>query len=363
MFESIQRSTAQQIVDAVRDVCGYHINFITPDGLIAASTDPERVGTYHEVGHRVAQSGEIIEVAEEDCFNGTKQGVNMPFIYHGSTIAVIGITGKPEDVRKYAYLAQQITRIVLREHKLDARNHDKQAEIGHVVQALTRGAPINQDFLDKFLAKHGLSEETEYRTVVIHLNSGYNPMNLYMIEREILETFELTGSDFHHFNFPTDYIQIIQESAYRKHTFAYRNLAERNGQILQIGIGSSAPLRQQSVSYQNALIAEKAASPVYVTPGVACYDDLDLEILLGSIPEQVSKKYIKKIVFSLNEKEKEILNTYFATSCSLKETAARLFIHKNTLQYQLDKVARDTGYDPRRFSDAVVLFAALKLQG
>ena len=42
---NIDNHTAQQIVDTVKDVCGSNINFIAPDGVIVASTDPARVGT------------------------------------------------------------------------------------------------------------------------------------------------------------------------------------------------------------------------------------------------------------------------------------------------------------------------------
>ena len=72
----ISKKTAQQIVDSVKDVCGHDVNFIRPDGSILASTNPERVGTYHEIGHRAAQEGQSIEVMENDSFYGTQQGVS-----------------------------------------------------------------------------------------------------------------------------------------------------------------------------------------------------------------------------------------------------------------------------------------------
>ena len=46
---------------------------------------------------------------------------------------------------------------------------------------------------------------------------------------------------------------------------------------------------------------------------------------------------------------------------SLKETADQMFLHKNTLQYQLDKIWKNTGYNPREFRDAAILYIALKL--
>lgn len=77
MAEQIEQRTAQQIVDTVKEVCGYNINFIRPDGIIMASTDPERVGTYHEIGQKAARTGEAIEVAEDEGFYGSRKGINM----------------------------------------------------------------------------------------------------------------------------------------------------------------------------------------------------------------------------------------------------------------------------------------------
>ena len=61
-MELISRAMAQQIVDTVKDVCSQNINFIDEKGIIVASTDRDRVGTYHEVGYRVVLEGNTIEV-------------------------------------------------------------------------------------------------------------------------------------------------------------------------------------------------------------------------------------------------------------------------------------------------------------
>ena len=44
----LSKRTAQKIVDTVKDVCGYDINFINPKGIIFASTDFSRIGDFHE---------------------------------------------------------------------------------------------------------------------------------------------------------------------------------------------------------------------------------------------------------------------------------------------------------------------------
>ena len=71
--------------------------------------------------------------------------------------------------------------------------------------------------------------------------------------------------------------------------------------------------------------------------------------------------FLEKTITRLSEKEKQLLKTYFTNNMSLKETAEELYLHKNTLQYQLDKIWKTTGYNPRNFKEASVLYIGLKL--
>ncbi|WP_420871911.1 helix-turn-helix domain-containing protein [Cohnella rhizosphaerae] len=41
--------------------------------------------------------------------------------------------------------------------------------------------------------------------------------------------------------------------------------------------------------------------------------------------------------------------------CNVSETAKRLFIHRNTLLYRLDKLKQEAGLDVRSFNDAILV--------
>lgn len=58
---------------------------------------------------------------------------------------------------------------------------------------------------------------------------------------------------------------------------------------------------------------------------------------------------------NLDHQEYQHLRTYFANNLSLKATVEALFLHKNTIQYQSNRIWKRTGYNPRTFQDAVVL--------
>ncbi|AEJ18418.1 CdaR family transcriptional regulator [Gracilinema caldarium] len=82
-----------------------NINIMNQDGIIIASRDPSRVGTYHDAAHRLILTQSLIEIIEEtiDLAPGVKPGVNLPIQQKGQFIGVVGVTGKPADVRSLAY--------------------------------------------------------------------------------------------------------------------------------------------------------------------------------------------------------------------------------------------------------------------
>lgn len=362
MFQKISQTTAQQIVDTVKDVCGYDINFINTEGKISASTNHSRIGTFHEVGYKAIQTSEIIEVSQDDSFFGTMRGVNLPFQFHGETIAAIGISGDPEAVRKYAFLAQRITYLILRERELDSRNRDEQAEINYLVHSLTHNGVLTQDMLPILTQKYHLSTDRLYRSIVIRLNAKYNPVNLSMIDQKIQQVFQMTGNPLYSFEYPIEYVQLISDDSYHKWDYLYKKLATDYTGLMTIGVGSPHPLPLQGRSYEEALLADRAVVQRPDSLGFLLYEDLDIEIITGSLPDSVIQHYLQKTIRTLNNKERHTLRVYFNNNSSIKETAKQLYIHPNTLQYQLRKIAAVSGYDPHIFRDAAVLYLALKIQ-
>ncbi|RAI86927.1 PucR-like helix-turn-helix protein [Paenibacillus pabuli] len=87
--------------------------------------------------------------------------------------------------------------------------------------------------------------------------------------------------------------------------------------------------------------------------------DLHLERLVDSIPVQQRLRFIQEtgkgtVLFSDSE-TLATLETFFNLDCNVSETAKRLFIHRNTLVYRLDKIKQEIGYDVRNFESAVLV--------
>lgn len=93
--------------------------------------------------------------------------------------------------------------------------------------------------------------------------------------------------------------------------------------------------------------------------------ELRLERLVFSIPEEERQRFFNDVgghagVFS-DEEMMTTLETFFQMDCNVSETAKRLYIHRNTLLYRIDKIKQETGLEVRTFRDAVLMNLELLL--
>lgn len=103
----------------------------------------------------------------------------------------------------------------------------------------------------------------------------------------------------------------------------------------------------------------KLGRSFHVTEHIHLPWNLHLERLVASISEPERLRFIEEIgkntsLFSDSE-TMGTLETFFSLDCNVSETAKRMFIHRNTLVYRLDKIKHEIGYDVRSFENAVLV--------
>ena len=92
---------------------------------------------------------------------------------------------------------------------------------------------------------------------------------------------------------------------------------------------------------------------------VFVYAKQTLERIIDSIPEE-KKAAILRIFFGtdtenrLSEETIETVRVFFQNDLNLTAASKQLYIHRNTLNYRLDKIRKDFGLDLRSFQDAVI---------
>lgn len=373
MITQIGKQLATQIVDTVHDVCGHDINFINKNGIIYASTNTSRIGSFHEIGKKAADTGTVIEVQESDHYEGTSAGVNIPVTHNGYFIAVIGISGSPDAVRKFAYLAEKITRLLIREQELSAASRTLSEKRTYLVSYLlscsetsheAHGSEASPDKVSDLNYIHDLLDEFEInigkekRVLIIRMLSDHSTVTISSTEEKILRMFKEHSIHLYMFQYPHEYTAIIDSSFPLEQLESFCSSLPANS--IQMGIGRPAELFKISASYDTARIALNSLTDSNIA--FALFDDLTLEILLGSLNEVTSAEFLKKTIACLNETDCSLLHSYFDHEQSLSRTSEALYLHKNTLQYKLDRIHKICGLNPRSFKDGVILYLALRLK-
>lgn len=96
---------AQKLIDRFSGTTKYNINIMNESGIIIASRDRERVGTFHETAYRMlAEHKPSVEVYAHEKLLGTKPGINMLLENKNTAVGVVGITGDPDEVRPLVLL-------------------------------------------------------------------------------------------------------------------------------------------------------------------------------------------------------------------------------------------------------------------
>lgn len=357
---SIDKKLAQQIVATVKDVCGQNVNFIDHTGMIYASTDERRIGSFHEIGKQAAEKGEMLEVDTDSLFAGTQKGVNLPVFHNGSFVAVIGISGPPDQVRKYAYLAERITGLLIRERELNTFSRTQAEKMNYVIHSLINRENLSQAYLLDTLEQFQVNKNGSYRMLLIHIRSGRAPMNTAEAEQKIQQMFAKTGITLCTFHYPSEYLAVVDSRRFPLISPVLAEFACQQEGRLKISVGKSCPVFQLSESYETGAAAQKSIASS-AARHYAVFDDLTLELILSSVEEGCKAEYLRKTLDALDAEDISLLSVYFEEDMSLGHTSSRLFLHKNTLQYKLDRIYKKCGLNPRKFRDAVVLYLALKL--
>ncbi|AOT69264.1 PucR family transcriptional regulator [Geosporobacter ferrireducens] len=124
-----------------------------------------------------------------------------------------------------------------------------------------------------------------------------------------------------------------------------------------IAIGGMLQVSEElRIHYVRCLEAMALKRRFKLPDGVYHYEKMDFYRVAGELNPELKESILQKVFSKKFEEalDHEIVTTieeYFKNNLNLTDTAARLFIHRNTLLYRLDKIYRCSGYDLKNFSD------------
>ncbi|WP_138418094.1 CdaR family transcriptional regulator [Aquibacillus sediminis] len=364
---------ATNIVDRMKDIINKDINYIDRNCIIIASTDKERIGNFHEGAKRVLDSNEKIIITDANQYEGTRKGINVPVYHENEIIGVIGITGREKEVSKFGEIIKSMTEILIKEAFIQEQlKFESDRKKQFVEDLLFRISDEDEESIKMRADLLDIEINVPRIVVIARLNAlcGESPLLSSVYQGKIHNTIK------RHINFDSQ--NIIIQSGINIIFFLKSESLNDVKKLLDIimkklqgkyevssyfGIGSEGTNKYElRESYEKA---RKALNVALITRGqnIIFYNELDIELIIEDLSESVKEKYIYKVLGNLEEKlidtYIDILSKYIKNNGSINKTADELFLHKNTLQYKLKKLKKETGYDPRLTHDLVVLYLAI----
>lgn len=362
-----------QIVTEISGIMGEHVNLMDEKGVIIASTDPTRLGTYHEGAWRViSQNLDELVIRDDATLAGSKRGINLPVRLDGEIVGVVGMTGEHDEVVKYGQIIKKMTEILLLENNAqDQKKIDERIRTRFLDEWLFEGMILDSQAFIERGARLGIDVLVPRRVLVAEItelkSDRDSPAGQRLID-SVNKTVRRMMEEIPHNIFAKTASQMIclivdcSNAAMRAIALEIgRRVEQRFGLSLRIGIDA-----QSRTPHHACQRARKALAACTHTPGGAIrfYEDINLEIFMDEISEFSKIEFVRRIFRGCDEEEiaswVRLLQVYFDCDGAIGHASTRLFIHKNTLQYKLRRLCEQTGYDPRVLSDAALYYLAIQ---
>ena len=97
---------------------------------------------------------------------------------------------------------------------------------------------------------------------------------------------------------------------------------------------------------------------------ITSYNNLGIGRLIYQLPTKLCELFLNEVFKkgSLDVLDDETIITiqkFFQNNLNVSEASRKLFVHRNTLVYRLDKIYKLTGLDLRKFDDAIIFKVAM----
>ncbi|MGL5315404.1 MAG: CdaR family transcriptional regulator [Peptostreptococcaceae bacterium] len=356
--EEISNNLAQEIVDAVKVIVGKNINFIDTKGIIIASTDKTRIGSFNGAGYNAVTSGEVTVVDTEDKYEKSRLGISYPILVKNKPVGAIGITGDPDEVYKFGFMITKITEIFITENNINNRYKSKENLKDYIIKNIIYKQEIEKD-IRGYLMDFDIYINDDLSIILINIDElPDTSINLNELENEIINFLDINKIRIYTYMYPNKFIGILTKDVYKRIEKQYLEYFKNSN--ITCGVGKLTRVANLSKSYEQAKLTLDYSKKH--NKKITLANDVSLEIMISSINEQEKIEYINDNLYKLDKEEIELLNIYYENNMSLKLTSECLYIHKNTLQYRLERIKEKTGLNPRNFKDSAKLYMAMLLK-
>ncbi len=135
-----------------------------------------------------------------------------------------------------------------------------------------------------------------------------------------------------------------------------------------IGIGTIVDnVKDLPRTFKEAQVALEVGKVFDTEKFIISYDNLGVGRLIYQLPTTLCEMFLSEVfkkgsIESLDYETLFTIQKFFENNLNVSETSRKLFVHRNTLVYRLEKIRKLTGLDLRKFDHAIVFKVALMVK-
>lgn len=350
---SLNHNQAQKIANGIMSFIPYNINIMDEKGYIIASGDKDRLNTLH-MGAVHALSTMEAYIVQHDT-KTERKGVNLPIMHNNEAVGVIGISGEVADVMPIAEIVQFTAKLMLenqeynsmallreaqqRDYLLEWANYDKDAYSSSFIE---RGRTVDIDIMQPYVA------------VLLDVSKDAGGLGEERLRRQIE-----TGKDEHMVWYRRNDILMAMVNG--------GDLCSRVEQtVLSLPGMERAYIGMTDTTLHNSISSARQTRTVSAAlygreKRVISYADTSLDQALLSSRAGYDIFQLQELLLEHDPTAElaETVYVYFNNTNSISKICDELHIHRNTLNYRINRIAEITGLNPRNCRDLSNLYIAV----
>ena len=353
----MSNSIFQSVISQLREISDRTFGILDADGAVISCTDNTLLGErWSEAALKVSGAGESVVTFGQKTYKGIVNNLgNMEY--------AVFCSGDDEIARGYCAMAY----IALHEAKVFyEEKHDR----GTFVKNIIMDNILPGDIYIRAKELH-FSTDTP-RAVFLVRQLGHADVSTVDV---LSGMFSDKQQDFVLSINETD-IAVVKQVTPNTDSDELVRLAQSMEETLKnelfvktvIGIGTIAEhLRFLADSYKEAQTAIDVGKVFDTEKSIINYENLGIGRLIYQLPTTLcdiflSEVFKKNSIDSLDQETLFTINKFFENNLNVSETSRKLFVHRNTLVYRLEKIKKLTGLDLRQFDHAIVFKVALMVR-
>jgi len=350
-------SVFQSVMMQLKELSDRAFGVIDTDGIVISCTDASMVGEcWEEAAMKIVAAGDNYVTYGQKTFRAILSSANL-FEY------AVFCTGDDETARTYcgfAHIALYDAKVFYEE------KHDR----GTFIKNIIMDNILPGDIYVRAKELHFATDAS--RVVILVRQVGRNDMTTVDV---LAGMFPDKMQDFVISINESD-VAVVKQLSDKTTAEDLEKLAKKIEDTLRnelyvktlIGIGTVVNhLSELADGYKEAQTAIEVGKVFETDKTIINYENLGIGRLIYQLPTTLCEIFLSEVfkknsIEALDQETLFTINKFFENNLNVSETSRRLFVHRNTLVYRLEKIKRQTGLDLRRFDHAIVFQVALMVR-